>query len=198
MLVSGGFERNGFLKATEFFWPGATPTDDTTPPQVTCAGGDGAWHNSNVAIACTASDAGSGLMNAADASFALITNVPAGTETPHAATNSRQVCDVAGNCSTAGPVTGIMVDRKAPTVTIATPTQGETYVLNAKVLASYACSDGGAGMTSCAGPVANGSPINTSSKGTKTFAVTAIDAVGNRSVVVATYSVAARGKDGKK
>ena len=68
------------------------------PPHVSCAAADGAWHNTDVTIACTASDVGSGLANSADASFNLTTNVLAGTETANAATNSRQVCDVAGNC----------------------------------------------------------------------------------------------------
>lgn len=194
VLVSGGFNRDGYLATAEFFWPSATPTDDTTPPQVSCAAADGAWHNSNVAIACTASDLGSGLANAAEASFALTTNVPVGSETTNAVTNSRQVCDIAGNCSTAGSVIGNRVDRKAPTITIASPAQGAVYVLHATVAASYTCSDGGAGMTSCAGPVVNGSPVNTASKGTKTFAVTAIDTVGNRSIITVTYSIVPRGK----
>ena len=132
---------------------------------------------------------GLGLANAADASFYLTTSVPAGTETASAATNSRQVCDVVGNCSTAAPITGNKVDKKAPTIAIASPMAGATYGLKAKVGASYACSDGGAGMTSCTGPVANGSLVNTSSKGTNTFAVTAIDTVGNSSTVSVTYSV---------
>ena len=158
---------------------------------MSCAAADGAWHNSDVTIACTASDLESGLANAADASFNLTTNVPAGTETASAATNSRQVCDVVGNCSTAAPITGNKVDKKAPTIAIALPMAGVTYGLKAKVGASYACSDGGSGMTSCTGPVANGSLVNTSSKGTKTFAVTAVDTVGNSSTVSVTYSVVA-------
>jgi hypothetical protein len=96
-----------------------------------------------------------------------------------------------GNCSTAGPFTGNKVDKKAPTIAIAVPMAGATYGLRARVSASYACSDGGAGMTSCAGPVANGSLVNTSSKGTKTFVVTAVDTVGNSATVSVTYSVVA-------
>ena len=182
VLVSGGYRPvNTILASAEIYSPGAPAPEDATPPHVSCAAADGAWHNSDVTIACTASDPESGLANAADASFHLTTNVPAGTETASAATNSRQVCDVVGNCSTAAPITGNKVDKKAPTIAIASPMAGATYGLNAKVGASYACSDGGAGMTSCTGPVANGSLVNTSSKGTKTFAVTAIDTVGNSS-----------------
>ncbi len=64
--------------------------------------------------------------------FNLTTNVPAGTETANAATNSRQVCDVVGNCTTAAPITGNKVDKKAPTIAIASPTAGATYGLNAR------------------------------------------------------------------
>ena len=190
VLVSGGSgAANTILASAEIYSPGPPLPEDATPPQVSCAAADGAWHNTDVTIACTASDLGSGLANAADASFHLTTNVPAGTETANAATNSRQVCDVVGNCSTAAPITGNKVDKKAPTIAIASPMAGATYGLNAKVGASYACSDGGSGMTSCTGPVANGSLVNTSPRGTKTFAVTAIDTVGNSSTVSVTYSV---------
>jgi len=176
------------LASAEIYSPGAPAPEDATPPALSCAAADGAWHNSDVTIACTASDVGSGLANSADVNFNLTTNVPVGAETANAVTNSRQVCDMAGNCNTAGPFTGNKVDKKAPTIAIASPTVGGTYGLNAKVAASYACSDGGSGMTSCTGPVANGSLINTS-KGTKTFAVTAIDSVGNSATVNVTYSV---------
>src|SRR5207302_1010777 len=89
-----------------------------TPPSVSCGSDDGIWHGANVGIACTADDGGSGLANPADASFALSTSVAAGSESANAATNSRQICDNAGNCATAGPVGGNMVDRKPPTVTV--------------------------------------------------------------------------------
>ena len=194
VLVSGGWGSaavNPMLASAEIYSPGAPAPDDATPPQVSCAAADGAWHNSDVTIACTARDLESGLANAADASFNLTTNVPAGTETASAATNSRQVCNAVGNCTTAAPISGSKVDKKAPTIAIALPMAGATYGLQAKIGASYACSDGGSGMRSCTGPVANGSLVNTSSKGTKTFAVTAVDAVGNSSTVSVTYSVVA-------
>jgi hypothetical protein len=170
---------------------------DKKAPTVSCGAPDGAWHNSNAVISCTASDLGSRLANAANASFALTTAVAAGTETANAATNSRQVCDGAGNCTSAGPIAGSRVDRKAPTITITSPIAGVTYALNTKVAASYACSDGGAGMTSCAGPVANGSPFNTSPMGTRTFAVTATDRVGNSSSRTVTYTVASHVKNAR-
>ena len=80
------------------------------------------WSASNVSVACTASDAGSGLAAPTDAAFSLTTTVAAGSETANALTGSRQVCDVKDNCTTVGPIGGIKVDRKGPTVTITSPT----------------------------------------------------------------------------
>ena len=163
--------------------------EDRTGPAIACAAPDGAWHADNVALACTASDAGSGLANPADASFLLMTAVGAGVETANASTNSRVVCDGEGNCATAGPIAGNRIDRKAPVIAVITPANGATYPLNESVAANYSCADAGAGTTSCAGTAANGAPIDTSSIRTRTFVVNATDAVGNSSSVTVTYDV---------
>ena len=165
---------------------------DTVAPVVQCSAADGAWHPGDVSIGCTASDTGgSGLAVADDASFSLSTSVAAGSETADAATGTRSVCDAAGNCVDAGPVTGNRVDRKAPSVTVSSPTAGR-YLLNQAVAASYTCSDGGSGVATCAGPVPNGSPIDTSSVGERTFTVHAADHVGNAAQGSVTYSVGYR------
>ena len=89
---------------------------DATPPQVTCSPPNASsWYSDNVTVDCTASDTTSELADPADASFTLSTNVLEGKETESASTGSRQVCDQAGNCATAGPYT-FNVDRKAPEV----------------------------------------------------------------------------------
>ena len=107
------------------------PPADRAAPVVTCAADNGAWHADNVTLQCTASDAGSGLANAGQAAFALSTSVPAGSETADAATGAVQVCDHAGNCATAGPISGIRVDRRAPQITIAAPLDGSEVALGA-------------------------------------------------------------------
>src|SRR5207244_786605 len=84
---------------------------DKQAPSVSCASPDGLWHASDVGIACTASDAS---ISIADADFTLTTNVPSGTETVTASTSDHTVCDAVGHCTTAGPVIGIQVDKKAP------------------------------------------------------------------------------------
>ena len=72
-------------------------------------------------------------------------------------------------------------DTTAPTISITTPSVNAAYALGASVTAAYSCADetGGSGLASCAGPVASGSPIDTSSPGVHTFTVTATDEAGN-------------------
>jgi hypothetical protein len=162
---------------------------DKTAPVVSCAQPDALWHATDVTLACTATDNASGLASAADASFPLSTAVAAGTETGNASTASRSVCDVAGNCVTAGPIPGNRVDRKPPAIAITTPAASAVYMQGQTVLAGYSCTDWGSGPGTCAGPVASGSRIDTDTTGSKTFTVAATDAVGNSSSASVTYSV---------
>src|SRR5207244_3800605 len=127
--------------------------------------------------------------NPADASFSLSTSVPAGSEDANASTDSRQVCDNAGNCATAGPIAGNKVDRKAPDITVNVPAANAVYLLKKAVASAYSCADGGSGVGSCSGPVATGASIDTGSVGTKTFTVTANDAVGNSASRTVSYTV---------
>ncbi len=162
---------------------------DKTAPSVTCGTADSAWHASDVVVPCTASDATSGLANAADAAFTLSTTVPAGTETNAASTGSHDVYDVAGNMTTAGPIGGHKIDKKAPAISITSPT-AVVYILNQPVAATYACTDGGSGVASCAGPVASGSNFTTAAAGVQAFTVNASDQVGNLSSSAVSYTVA--------
>jgi len=164
---------------------------DTIAPSVVCAPVDGAWHAGNVSIACTASDGGSGLADAADAAFSLVTSVADDTADANAASGVRNVCDVAGNCTQAGPLAGNQIDLKDPDITLTTPVNGAVYQLNKVVSAAYGCADTGSGLATCAGNVANLAPIDTASLGPKTFTVTATDAVGNASSTAVSYTVVA-------
>ncbi len=86
--------------------------------------------------------------------------------------------------------------RKAISHTLDPYRDGATYKLGATVNASYECTDedGGSGLKSCTGTVANGSPIDTAAEGTKTFTVTAEDNAGNKETVTHTYNVTKNGK----
>lgn len=116
---------------------------DKKAPQVSCANADGIWHASDASIGCNASDGGSGLANAADANFALSTTVPNGTEDANASTNSQTVNDAVGNSSTAGPIAGNMVDKKAPQQTSCDSADGAWHANNVTLQCAYA--DGGSG-----------------------------------------------------
>ena len=175
---------------------------DTTPPTIACGQPDGLWHAADVSIACTSGDIASGLASAADGSFSLTTNVTAGTETASAATGTRAVCDKAGNCATAGPVTGNKVDKKGPAITINQPT-AINYVHSATLTLSYAVTDGGSGLntftafldgsTTLAGHgLANGQPIGLLTElplGPHTFRVDAVDNVANTSSLSVTFTI---------
>ena len=167
---------------------GIAVASDSAAPTVACGSAPAVWSGVDVSIACSASDTGSGLADEVDASFALSTSVAAGTQTTNAATNSRSICDVAGNCAAAGPITGIRVDKSLPTVTITSPT-GANVTRNSTLTARYSCADLGSGLRSCVGTVANGARLPTSTTGTRSFTVTATDNVGNITTRTVTYQV---------
>lgn len=83
------------------------------------------------------------------------------------------------------------VDETDPTITITTPADGVEYILGQEVLADYTCQDedGGSGLATCEGDVANGAAIDTSSVGPKSFTVNASDNAGNTAEVTHDYSV---------
>jgi len=195
VLVSGGVGPSGYLDTAELY--GSVP--DTTAPQVLCDPADGVWHSDNVSLSCTADDPESGLANPADGAFTLTTTVTLGSETDDAATKKRSVCNTKNLCTVA-VVFGNKIDRKAPTITVTSPVANATYQLSAVVPASYTCADGGSGVASCVGTVPSGSPIDTSSTGTKTFNVNVSDGIGGPGHVASasvTYSVVTGGGGGQ-
>jgi len=163
--------------------------DDSNPPTVECGAPDGTWHATDVSIACTASDSGSGLADPGDASFSLSTDVAPGTEDSDAPTGTRKICDTAGNCTDSGPISGNKVDKQAPGIEFYAPADSATYVLEQAVAADYTCVDGGSGVASCAGTALNGTNIDTSSVGIQDFLVHTTDNVGNQSSRLVGYEV---------
>ena len=78
-----------------------------------------------------------------------------------------------------------------PTATIRSPASGTTYNEGQTVAADYSCSAGGNGgvLQSCAGPVPNGTPIDTATTGRHTFTVTATDTDGQTASTTSAYTV---------
>ena len=83
------------------------------------------------------------------------------------------------------------LDSIAPTIQLTSPPDGALYTRNQPVSADYTCNDevDGSGVASCLGTVPSGTPIDTSTLGRKTFAVTARDFSGNERVITSTYIV---------
>jgi hypothetical protein len=79
-----------------------------------------------------------------------------------------------------------------PTASITAPGKGASYLQGQKVAAAYSCADaGGPGLVSCTGTVPNGSPVSTSTLGSHTFTVTAVDTTGKKATASVTYTVVA-------
>jgi hypothetical protein len=79
------------------------------------------------------------------------------------------------------------VDTQAPSITITSPTAGP-YALNQQVTAVYSCADT-SDVQTCTGTVENGASVDTSTRGTHVFTVTATDALGNTGSSRVTYFV---------
>jgi alpha-tubulin suppressor-like RCC1 family protein len=175
---------------------------DKKAPTVSCGVADALWHASDVSIACTASDGGSGLANAADASFSLTTSVATGTETSNASTGGHAVADNVGNTTNAGPIGGNKVDKKPPTITINQPTAGN-YTHSSTLTLNYTVTDGGSGPGTVTPKMNGGSTLGGSGLpsgrvinlltdlplGANTFAIAASDNVGNNGSASVTFNI---------
>src|SRR5690242_670961 len=88
----------------------------------------------------------------------------------------------------AGPAMAQTPDTTAPSITVVTPAEGDTYTQGQTVIANYSCTDA-VQVATCAGPVANGAAISTANVGSFDFKVDATDSTGNASSVTRHYSV---------
>jgi len=175
---------------------------DDIPPTVNCASPDGLWHATDVSLACAAGDGLSGLANSADASFSLVTSVPANTETASAFTNSRTVFDVAGNSTTRGPFGPNKVDKKPPVIAITQPAAAN-YSHSSTLTLNYSVTDGGSGVgtvtpTMDGNSTVNGIPLTSGSSiflltnlaiGNHTFTINAADTVNNKSSASVVFNI---------
>jgi parallel beta-helix repeat protein len=83
----------------------------------------------------------------------------------------------------------VKVDTTKPEVNVTLPTNGGEYLLRQGAVGSWSASDSLSGLLSATGTTANGVAIDTSSVGTKTYTVTAIDKAGNPTTKTITYYV---------
>jgi hypothetical protein len=81
-----------------------------------------------------------------------------------------------------------------PSIAIVSPPSGAIYTQGQAVTAVYSCiAPAPAGVTACAGPVANGARIDTSTLGSHTFTVNTQDTDGVTATKTAGYTVVAAG-----
>jgi len=165
-----------------------TPAADTTPPTITptvsCTlPGNGSWCRGTVNVSWSVTDAESAVTSKSGCDAKSITTDTAGTVLACTATSSG---------GTASKLVTVFRDATLPAVSIVSPANGATYLLNAAVAAQYSCTDKTSTVKSCTGTVPSGTRFNTASVGTKSFTVTGVDKAGNRRSVVRSYKVVTR------
>ena len=120
---------------------------DATAPTVTCEQPT-TWSAQEWTVHCTSSDTGSGLADAEQAAFELVSAIGAGNEGSFTI-DPPTVCDVAGNCTDLTPF-DVLVDRKGPVVT--STNDGASYVQGTAASRQVSCVDTGSGLVaSCHG-----------------------------------------------
>ena len=150
------------------------------------------WYRSTVTVTLSALDACSGVTS--------IRRIDGGTESVAAApvvftaegssSLSFYATDRAGNRETTRTL-DVKIDTGAPSITLTEPVNGAVLHLGAHRTAVYACADTASGISECTGTVANGSPLDTSSVGLKSFVVRAVDVAGNATSTEVSYRVVA-------
>ena len=89
-------------------------------------------------------------------------------------------------------LTGTCTDNEniAPVIELNSPADGASVALGSEVIVDFSCSDeGGSGLVSCEGTVADGAALDTSTLGPKTVTVTARDGAGNEATASVTVEV---------
>ena len=159
---------------------------DKIPPVVSCSGphgtgGANGWYTSEVSYACTASDAGSGLANPADASFTLETTGDGADSTP-----SRAVKDKAGNTTLAGPFGPFHIDTIAPSVACDAPAGrlGKNGWYTSAVTVACTGNDATSGL---ADPADASFVLSTSGEGSDSIGARAVSDVAGNSTSTASF-----------
>jgi hypothetical protein len=169
------------------------PGDDTTPPSIDLRSpADGAvvspGDRVEVDFSCD-DQGGSGLES-------CVGTVPDGgvldTSVPGPVSVTITARDRAGNVAALTHTVRVVgLDLTPPSIRLLSPLDGAVYLLDQEVRADYACADeeGGSGLASCAGPVADGGLVDTGSVGRHEFTVAASDHAGNGATATSRFRV---------
>jgi hypothetical protein len=162
---------------------------DKTKPSITAsrtpAPNSFGWNNVDVTASYTAGDALSGLDASSPATGSHLFNTE-GVNQSHTFT----VTDKAGNSESAS-ISNVNIDKTAPAITITTPAQNGSYVLNSVVAANFSTSDAlsGLDMSTQTSTVPQGNNIDTASVGSKAFTISVTDKAGNPASKTNNYNV---------
>jgi hypothetical protein len=158
---------------------------DSTPPvikaTVTGTAGTNGWYTSNVGVTWAVSDDQSNITNKTGCGNVTLTTDTSGVT---------YTCKATSSGGTATQSVTVKRDATAPNATVVLPASGATYTQNQAVKANYTCTDAAAGVSACTGTVANGSNIDTSTPGSKSFSVKSTDKAGNTTNSAISYIVA--------
>jgi hypothetical protein len=156
---------------------------DETPPVVTAAVtgalGTNGWYTSDVVVQWNIDETDSELFEVSCPSGTLTTDVTSRVFSCFARSG--------GGATTAQVV--IKRDATRPSIGIAQP-QAQSYVQGQTVAIQFSCSDATSGIASCTANQAGN--LNTSTPGTFSFVVSAVDHAGNMSQSSVSYSVKAK------
>jgi hypothetical protein len=167
---------------------------DTIPPVTDDNLTGQAWYSTDVDVILSADDCGSGMQEvryslngggdvSAPGATALVTITNEGCNTL-----SYYSIDNVGNIEPANIAT-VCIDKTPPDIVITTPPDGATYSYYQAVLADYTVVDSVSGIATESATVPDGGPIDTSSSGSHTFTVSAIDTAGNAGSETHTYTI---------
>jgi hypothetical protein len=98
--------------------------------------------------------------------------------------------DVAGNTDSVTNTYTVIADTTPPVITITTPADGATYLINEMVTVDFTVTDNETGIATQSSTLPNGSLIDTTSTGSYSFTVGATDNAGNSNSVTNNYTVA--------
>jgi hypothetical protein len=196
---------------------------DSVAPTATCSqspvspNGNNGWYVTDITESCNGTDALSGIGTAtptlpglpaaggASVPFALKTAVGSGNALSGAVTGSQQLCDLANNCFTKGPLGPFNIDEAKPTISLTAfspvGSPAGTFYQGEIVYPIYNCTDVGSGLASCGGTAVIGCPLTatavqslsalpTGIAGSQSVTATSTDCAGNISnPLTVNYSV---------